>query len=187
MALRLARLGPGAFSGLWQRLGIAPIEVWVIKQIDTEVLHLCGIGTLHTEQRPWRALTDLKRGRYCGGVRLGQTGIVLNSRLFAALIPLDSLHLEGPAKARWQGRDWQVSRVPQRSWQYEGRLVAHPEPGGGQARLVSGEDVAGIRDNIDPDACPPGTATFQPGTHWGDPAISAWKARVRRHSKDDPH
>ncbi|WP_416140674.1 hypothetical protein ACM26W_09985 [Halomonas sp. HK25] len=145
---------------------MTPIPVWVIKQVDTDLLHLCGIGTLyHPRQRPWVALSDLRHHRYQGGVRLGKTGIVLNSRLFAALVPLEALTLQGPTLARWEGRDWRVSQVPRRSWEYEGRLVVDREADGeGEGeRLISGEDVSRIRDNIDPQAAEPGIAVFQQG------------------------
>jgi hypothetical protein len=153
----------GLEGGL-QRVGIAPIRVWVVKQVDTDILHLCGTGTLyHPRQRPWAVLRALRQGDYQGGVRLGTTGIVLNSRLFAALPPRDDLQVEGRSRAYWQGREWQVAQVPQRSWQYEGQLVAQRVLIQGEERLISSEDVSGIRANVDPDAPLPGTVVFQAG------------------------
>ncbi|QTF91127.1 hypothetical protein [Halomonas sp. BM-2019] len=167
-------------------MGIAPIRVWVIKQVDADILHLCGIGTLyHPRQRPWAALHALREGRYQGGVRLGTTGIVLNSRLFAALPPQDDLRLEGGMRANWQGQEWRVAQVPQRSWQHEGRLVAQRVLLQGEERLISSEDVSGIRANVDPNAPLPGTVVFQPGiSRGGDTILSAYRAREQRRRRD---
>jgi|GEM_PF-1561720 len=163
-ACGLVGRGSRTLKGLLQGAGVTPIRVWVIKQIDADLLHLCGIGTLyHPRQRPWVALSALRHHRYQGGVRLGKTGIVLNSRLFADLVPLEALTLRGPTLARWEGRDWRVSQVPRRSWEHEGRLVVDRDTDGEGERLTSGEDVSRIRDNIDPQAAEPGIAVFQPG------------------------
>ncbi|PMR70676.1 hypothetical protein [Halomonas heilongjiangensis] len=158
----------------------APIEVWVIKQIDDDILHLCGIGTLHSEQRHRDVIEALKRGSYHGGVRLGQTGIVLNSRLFTALIPLDALCIEPSTRARWQGRSWQLSHVPQRCWQHEGRLVAHLGPVGDRAGLISCEDVSTLLEGVAPDAVATGIVVFESGAAPGDPLPSMDEFRARR-------
>ncbi|MGJ7456894.1 hypothetical protein ACR808_03815 [Halomonas sp. RA08-2] len=137
----------------------------MIKQVDADILHLCGIGTLyHPRQRPWVALNALKQHGYQGGVRIASTGIVLNSRLFAALVPLDAMTLKGPSFACWEGRYWRISRVPRRSWEHEGRLVVDPERNGDVERLISGEDVSQIRDHVDRQNADPGVAIFQPGS-----------------------
>ncbi|WP_290784520.1 hypothetical protein [Halomonas sp.] len=148
-----------------QRVGVSPIRVWVIKQVDADILHLCGIGTLyHPRQRPWTALETLRQHCYQGGVRLGNTGIVLNSRLFNVLVPLDALALQGPSIARWQGRDWLISRVPRRSWEHQGRLVAEREVDGEGERLISGEDVSRICDHVDRENAVTGLAVFHQGS-----------------------
>ncbi|WP_254274743.1 hypothetical protein [Halomonas sp. 3H] len=154
-----------AVKGCLQRAGLMPIPVWVVKQVDGDILHLCGSGTLyHPRQRSWRVLNALRQHRYQGGVRLGSTGIVLNSRLFAALIPLDELTLKGPTRGRWQGREWRIARVPQHRWQYEGRLMVQAGANDEGEPLISSEDVSRIRDQVDPQATPPGMAIFQPGS-----------------------
>ncbi|MFY0988992.1 hypothetical protein [Halomonas sp. C05BenzN] len=168
----LAAHGAKARAGLAslrQRLWGAPIEVWVVKQIDDDILHLCGIGTLQSEQGRRRVIKALKQGDYHGGVRLGRTGVVLNSRLFTALPPLEALQLEHASRACWQGRTWRVSHVPQRCWQHEGRLVAHLGPVSDQAGLISSEDVSIIREHVDPDVVPAGIVAFQAGAARGDP------------------
>lgn len=183
-ARRLADLGADALEGLLQRIGLVSIEVWVVKQVDADILHLCGIGRLQTEQRPWAAFRALKQGRYQGGVRLGRTGFVFNSRLFATLIPLDELHLEPASHARWQGRDWQIAQVPERSWHHPGRLIAQRVSTDGQERLISSEDVSNIREHIAPDAAQQGTAVFRPGISRCDPILSAYRTRERRRRRD---
>ncbi|PMR68324.1 hypothetical protein [Halomonas heilongjiangensis] len=164
------------------------IEVWVVKQIDEDVLHLCGIGTPQTEQKRKAVIEALERGDYRGGVRIGKTGVVLNSRLFAALIPLEALTLEHERLALWQDRTWQISRVPQRCWHHEGRLIAHLDPLGNHSGLVSSEDVSTIRDSIDPATNTPATVEFRPGDALEDPTAdiheAIHQARARRHTKD---
>ncbi|MFY0992627.1 hypothetical protein, partial [Halomonas sp. C05BenzN] len=164
------------------------IEVWVIKQIDDGVLHLCGVGTPQTTQKRKAVSEALERGNYRGGVRIGQTGVVLNSRLFEALVPVDALRLEHEHLALWRGLTWQVSRVPQHCWHHEGRLVAHPDPFGNLSGLVSSEDVATIRDSIDDDAIKPASVEFRPGDALEDPYAdiheAVHQARARRYAKD---
>ncbi|MBE0490379.1 MAG: hypothetical protein IBX53_15015, partial [Halomonas sp.] len=110
------------------------------------------------------ALDALGQHCYQGGVRLGNTGIVLNSRLFTHLVPLDALTLQGPTLARWEGHDWRISRVPRRSWEHEGRLVVDREMDGDVEQLISGEDVSRIRDHVDRQNADPGVAVFQQGS-----------------------
>lgn len=161
---RLAGQARGRLRRLLQMAGLAPIPVWVVKQVDADLLHLCGPGTLEHQQRPWAALTALRQHRYRGGVRLGNSGIVLNSRLFAELIPHEALTLQGPSLARWEGRVWRIAQVPRRSWEHDGPLVASAAPHGQGELLVSVEDVSPIRDHVDPQAVAQGTAVFEPGS-----------------------
>ncbi|WP_445157817.1 hypothetical protein [Halomonas sp. E14] len=125
--------------------GKHPIPVWVIKQIDRDLLHLCGQGSVLPETRRSDVVASLHEDRYQGAVTLGGSGPVLNARLFAALVPVESLALETHGEAMWRGSRWLVSQVPQRCWAYEGRLVAKPPPPGISAPLVSVEDVSEIR------------------------------------------
>ncbi|MDN3555124.1 hypothetical protein [Halomonas maura] len=169
---------PRPISTLLRWLGRAPIRVWVIKQIDDDILHLCGIGTPHGEQRRRAVIEALARGVYRSGIRIGQTGPVLNSRLFQALVPLEALRLEQGSAALWQGRRWRVSRVPARCWTYEGRLVAHPALLDSRAGWISSEDVSTLRDSITPCYTPPGMVEFKCGAARGDPL--AYKAPCAR-------
>ncbi|TFH86758.1 hypothetical protein EQG41_10505 [Billgrantia azerbaijanica] len=122
-----------------------PIAVWVIKQIDDDLLHLCGQGSVEPANKRSDALAELAAGCYRGAVHMAGSGLVLNARLCAALVPLESLTLDAQGQAHWQGRVWRVSQVPQRCWTYEGRLTAQRQVQGGQALLLSTEDVSNIR------------------------------------------
>lgn len=133
-------------------LGKAPVEVWAIKQIDRDLLHLCGQATLVTPRKRREVLAALAVGTFQGAVAMAGSGVVLNARLFAALVPLESLQLLPDGHARWQGRDWRVAKVPQRCWPHEGHLIAQTSPYGGTTGLVSSEDVSGIRQRVDREA-----------------------------------
>lgn len=140
-----------------------PIKAWVIKQIDEDVLHLCGKGVLESNQKPRHVKKALEAGRYHGGVRMGDTGIVLNPQLLAALVPLDRLTLvEDGRKAEWQGRRWHVSQVPQRCWDFDGHLVTHENPMFTAPELISTEDVSGLSKHVNRDKAPPGEVVFRP-------------------------
>lgn len=143
-------------------LGKTPVKVWVIKQIDQDVLHLCGQAELDHDARRTRVLAELARGEYRGPVRMAGGGLVFNARLFAALPPLDELTLTDDGQAYWQDRRWRVSQVPQRCWGFDGPLIAEPVRHVGGSGLVSSEDVSGIRSRIDRDTpTPPGTVSFR--------------------------
>ena len=148
----------------------APLKAWVIKQIDDDVLHLCGQGVLESNEKPRNVKKALEAGRYQGGVRMGDTGIVLNTRLLAALVPLDRLKLvEDGRQAEWQGRRWHVSQVPQRCWDFDGHLVTHENPMFTAPELISTEDVSGISKHVDRDKAPPGEVVFRPDNALEDP------------------
>lgn len=149
----------------------APIHAWVIKQIDDDgVLHLCGQGVLESTAKPRRVKEALQAGQYQGGVRMGNTGIVLNTRCLAAVVPLDHLRLvENSQVAEWQGRRWAVSQVPQRCWHYEGRLVTEENAMSTSPALISTEDVSTIRQHINRDNAPPGDVKFRPVNALEDP------------------
>lgn len=160
-----------------------PIGVWIIKQIDHDLLHLCGQGTLTSGEKHRALKKALAHRQYRGGVRMGHSGIVLNARLFAALVPLDGLVLTPDGDARWQGRSWRVAEVPQRCWAYEGRLVAQSGLSGlaGIGGLVSLEDVSAIARRVNPDRSSPGRVEFRPANALEDPLQPA---RVRRKRRD---
>lgn len=129
---------------LKQLLGKSPVQVWVIKQIDDDLLHLCGQGTTQANEKRKTVLAELENGSYSGPVRMSGGGVVLVGSLFKALVPVEALQLLPDGQAHWQGRDWLISQVPQRCWAYKGRLIAQASPLGGSG-LVSSEDVSGIR------------------------------------------
>lgn len=148
-----------------------PIKAWVIKQVDDDgILHLCGQGVLESSDKPRRVKKALEAGRYQGGVRMGDTGIVLNTRRLAAVVPLNHLTLEEDGRvASWQGRRWTAAQVPQRCWDYDGRLVAQNNPMPGSPALISTEDVSTIRQHINRDNAPPGDVKFRPVNALEDP------------------
>ncbi|MDN3554852.1 hypothetical protein [Halomonas maura] len=129
--------------------GRKPLYCWVIKQVDEGLLHLCGNGVLHTELKHRQAKDQLRSGEYHGGVRIVDTGIVLNSNLFAALVPEEDLHLDRCFRANWQGRSWNISKVPQRCWAWEGRLITQANPISSLPELVSCEDLSALEKNVD--------------------------------------
>lgn len=152
-------------------LGKQPLEVWVIKQVDADLLHLCGRATLPAKPNRRAVQADLEQDRYRGPVRMA-TGVVLNARLFQALVPVEALQLLPDDRARWHGRDWPLSQVPQRCWTFPGRLVAQADPLGGPGALVSAEDVSAIRRQAERE--PPRTpdrVEFRPENELEDHAL----------------
>ncbi|MBB3329206.1 hypothetical protein BDK63_000042 [Halomonas campaniensis] len=138
-------------------LGKTPIDVWVIKQVDTDLLHLCGRATLEAKPNRKAVLAALEGGHFSGPVRMAAGGVMLNARLFAALVPAEALQLLPDDQARWQGRDWSIAQVPQRCWTFQGRLTVQPNPAAGPHALVSIEDVTDIRQRVE------GTTPRRPG------------------------
>ncbi len=140
--------------------GRQPIPVWVIKQIDEKLLHLCGQGSVEPRAKRSDVVEVLHATRYEGAVCMAN-GVVLNARLFAALVPLEALKLDDRGHAHWRGRAWHVSQVPQRCWTYDGRLVCQRQAQGSQETRVSVEDVSGISRHIQ-EATLPGSVDFGP-------------------------
>ncbi|MFW6345977.1 MAG: hypothetical protein ACOC0M_06575 [Halomonas sp.] len=130
-------------------LGKTPIDVWVIKQVDADLLHLCGRATLKPTPSRKAVLAALEAGNFSGAVKMAAGDAVLNARLFAALVPIDDLQLLPDGQAHWQGRDWRIAQVPQRCWTFEGRLTVQQNLTGGPHALVSSEDVSGIRRRVE--------------------------------------
>ncbi|MDI5890434.1 hypothetical protein [Halomonas rhizosphaerae] len=167
-----------------------PLKAWVIKQIDKGTLHLCGQGILESTEKPRRVREALHFEQYQGGVRMGDTGIVLNTRRIAAVVPLHRLRLVDEGRvAEWQGRSWAVSQVPQRCWDYDGRLVTQKNPLSTSPALISTEDVSNISKHINRDGAPPGEVTFRPVNALEDPlqdtraAIKEVRERRKRSGK----
>lgn len=122
-----------------------PPSIWVVKQIDDALLHLCGKGTAEGEGSAATKLERIRAGRFSGAVRMQENDAVLNAGQFAALIPESDLTLIDDSEAQWQGRHWRIAWVPQRCWLHAGRLVTQLSDFHGQTRLVSVEDVSAIR------------------------------------------
>ncbi|WP_372611827.1 hypothetical protein [Halomonas sp.] len=152
-------------------LGKAPVDVWVIKQIDDDLLHLCGQGVTQANARQKTVLAALEAGSYSGAVQMSGGGVVLIARLFDALVPIEALQLLPDGQARWQGREWLVAQVPQRCWAFKGKLIAQASPLGGSG-LASSEDVSGIRRQAEKETPRvPGQVVFRPENANEDPLV----------------
>ena len=166
--------------------GKQPIVVWAIKQIDDDLLHLCGQARVKPAKKRGLTLAALSEGRYQGPVSMDGSGLVLNARLFAALIPVEELTIDAQGEACWLGRRWRVSQVPQRCWTYEGRLTTQRQLQGCLTELVSVEDVSAIRRQAqisqDPKVVP-----FGPLEHDEHPLIAPRDgAHTQSTRRDDP-
>ncbi|MFG6158386.1 hypothetical protein ACGTNG_06235 [Halomonas sp. 1390] len=166
----------------WRR---EPVRCWVIKQIDEQenTLHLCESGQLDTRLSHREAERQLAQGEYRGGVRIGDTGIVLNSALFAALVPWEALSLDDHYRAEWRGRRWVVSRVPQRCWAWEGRLIAEPNGPGALPAWQSSEDTGHLRERADDSHWLGGRASFRPACALEDPEKDIRDAIARNRAR----
>ncbi|WP_416136986.1 hypothetical protein ACM26W_10695 [Halomonas sp. HK25] len=144
-------------------LGKTPIDIWVIKQVEADLLHLCGRATLEARPNRKAILAALEEGHFAGAVKMATGGVVLNARLFQALVPAEQLEPLPDGQARWRGRDWSLSQVPQRCWTFQGRLIAQPDPTSASGALISAEDVSGIRQRV-AQSTPqhPGEVVFRP-------------------------
>ncbi|MGE4534340.1 hypothetical protein [Halomonas sp.] len=138
-----------------------PVRCWAIKQVDPGMLHLCELGTLQTDLKPEQALHQVRTGQYQGPVQMGDTGIVLHSQLFAVLIPEQELSLDDQYTAHWQGVTWEVAKVPQRCWTWEGKLEAVRNPNGPVPRWLSVEDVSELRQKASAQHTPSVEAAFR--------------------------
>ncbi|MBW6391126.1 MAG: hypothetical protein LPK08_10535 [Halomonas sp.] len=171
--------------------GKQPIPVWVIKQIDDSLLHLCGQGSIEPQAKRSSVIDALHAGRYEGAVSMANGGLVLNARLFAALVPLEALQLDDQGHAHWNGRHWYVAQTPQRCWTFEGRLVTQRQVLGNQEQLISVEDVSDIRRQVQ-SAATPGRVNYDPrgvneppslARHDGDRAAEGKNPFVRSSDK----
>ncbi|QTF91304.1 hypothetical protein [Halomonas sp. BM-2019] len=171
--------------------GKRPVHCWPIKQIDDQVLHLCPRSRVASDLKHDALLAALRQGRFSGGVRMGESGLVLNAQLFEALVPEEDLQQEEDGLVLWRGRRWRVAQVPQYSWTWTGGLVASPNPLGTGPQLVSREDISVIRRRADPRAAPPGPVVFRAEDALEDPtrdlrdAISrSQRSRAQFHYRD---
>ncbi|MDT8880933.1 hypothetical protein RSO68_15810 [Halomonas saccharevitans] len=134
------------------------------KQIDNNILHLCGQNALIPTSK------DLGLEKYQGGVRMGDTGIVLNTCRISAVVPLHWLRLiKGGWKAEWQGHSWTVFQVPQRCWSYDGCLVTQKNPMADSPAPISTEDVSRIGQHINRYGARPGEVVFRPDNAMKEP------------------
>ncbi|WP_445005451.1 hypothetical protein [Halomonas mongoliensis] len=120
------------------------VQCWVIKQLDRQLLHLCSLGRPDSRLKPEPLKEALRQQRFSGGIAMGESGLLLNARLFEAIVPEEDLELTHDGLAHWQGRLWVVSQVPQKCWTWEGRLVAEHNPLHSTPPLISREDVSAI-------------------------------------------
>ena len=121
------------------------LPLWVVKQVDETLLHVCGKGNVAVESTVGKTLHRLRKGEFHGPVRMGGNDAVINSAQFAALIPQEDFLLHSDTDATWRGSHWQIAWVPQRCWMHDGRLVSQPIDFQGQPRLISVEDTSEIR------------------------------------------
>lgn len=167
---------PEAFNTMLKRLlGKTPVNVWVIKQVDSDLLHLCGRATLEASPSRKSVLAALDEGRFTGAVKMATGGVVLNAKLFQALVPADQLELLPDGQARWRERDWSLSQVPQRCWTFPGPLIAQLDPTSASGALISSEDVTAIRERV-AQSTPqrPGEVVFRPeNANEDDPLMAA--------------
>nr|WP_297457453.1 hypothetical protein [uncultured Halomonas sp.] len=119
--------------------------IWVIKQLDESLMHLCGQATAQGRGTAATKLARLREGSFSGAVRMSENGAILNAAQFAALVPEADLTLIDDDEADWQGQRWRIAWVPQRCWLHDGRLVTQRTVLHGRNHLVSIEDVSGIR------------------------------------------
>lgn len=160
--------------------GRSPVEVWVIKQVDHDLIHLCGQGVLKSQDKRKAVLAAVAQGRFQGAVHLAGGGLILNAQLFAALVPLDHLTLTDDGHAHWQGRQWRVSQVPQRCWSFEGRLVVQQSINIGGLGLLSTEDVSGLHEQVDRNTPqPPGEVIFRPDNELEPPSATRHRDQRR--------
>lgn len=130
--------------GSWLKRRKHP-TVWVIKQLDESLMHLCGQATAEGRGSATGKLALLRAGNFSGAVCMKENSAILNAAQFAALAPEADLRLIDDNEADWQGQRWQVAWVPQRCWLHDGPLATQRVDLQGKPHLVSVEDVSGIR------------------------------------------
>ncbi|WP_458524653.1 hypothetical protein [Onishia taeanensis] len=124
--------------------GRKPPPAWVIKQCDSELLHLCGRAIATDPGSARKRRKALAEGAYQGPIRIEHSSTELSAELFAALIPIDDLEWLDQSRVRWQDRRWWVAWVPKRCWAYRGPLTLD-KTAGPDGGFVSTEDVSAIR------------------------------------------
>ncbi|WP_192034549.1 hypothetical protein [Halomonas sp. YLGW01] len=134
-------------------MGRKPSTVWVIKQVDEHLLHVCGRGEATGPGSVRKRRKALAEGRYQGPIRLAHSSAELSADLFAALILPDDLEWQGPQSLRWQGRLWRIAWVPPICWAYRDKLTLAGSLGP-DGSLVSTEDISTIQAKIDSRATP---------------------------------
>ncbi|WP_136254344.1 hypothetical protein [Onishia niordana] len=136
-------------------------SVWAIKQIDANVIHLCGRGEAAGPDSARKRRKELAENRYQGTIRLEYSGMDLHASLFEALVLIDDLVWLDECYVRWQDRRWCVAWVPERCWTYQGPLILEASMGPGK-HFTSTEDVSAIREKASAPASP------VPSSRWWD-------------------
>lgn len=95
-------------------------------------------------------IEELRNGTFEGGLKMEKGGVLLNARLFEALIPRDDLVLIGDSLAYWNERHWKVAHVPQHCWTWEGQFVVEEQSSTHSPCFVSREDTSFIMAKKNP-------------------------------------
>lgn len=125
------------------------VEVLVIKQIDGELVHVCGVGILEGNGSVSHKRRELQRDNHAFPVRMHDGNQILQPDDFNRLVLLDdvTLHPLGclPREAislEVAGHRYRVAHTPTRCWRFHGHLVLERTP---QGMLLSTEDMTLIR------------------------------------------
>ncbi|MEL0616318.1 hypothetical protein V6243_05690 [Cobetia marina] len=125
------------------------VEVLVIKQIDGELLHVCGVGVLEGSGSVNHKRRELSRDNHAFPVRMHEGNQVLQPQDFNRLVLLEEvqLHPRGcrPREAvslEVEGHRYRVAHTPMRCWHFKGLLKIERTQ---QGLLLSTEDMSLIR------------------------------------------
>ncbi|WP_158773098.1 hypothetical protein [Cobetia sp. L2A1] len=125
------------------------VEVLVIKQIDGELVHVCGAGVLEGAGSVSHMRRELVRDNHAFAVRMHDGNQILQPHDFNRLVLLEDITLS-PAGCRPReavslevnGHRYRVAHTPMRCWHFKGHLVLERTP---QGMLLSTEDMTMIR------------------------------------------
>ena len=125
------------------------VEVLVIKQIDGELVHVCGAGIVEGNGSVSHKRRELQRDNHAFPVRMHDGNQVLQPDDFNRLVLLEELTLHPlgcqPKEAislEVAGHRYRVAHTPMRCWHFRGHLVLERTP---QGMLLSTEDMTLIR------------------------------------------
>ncbi|WP_088742520.1 hypothetical protein [Cobetia sp. QF-1] len=125
------------------------VEVLVIKQIDGELVHVCGAGVLEGAGSVSHKRRELMHDNHAFPVRMHDGNQVLEPNDFNRLVLLEDVTLH-PAGCRLKeaislevsGHRYRVAHTPMRCWRFTGHLILERTP---QGMLLSTEDMTMIR------------------------------------------